>query len=552
MKINSNMNNMHRLRCFCNWSNTHRFRNVDYSLYLVTDDKFLGDKENVCQSFIGKIREGILGGVGLVQLRLKNSDDLYFYNTAVEVKQLLSKYKIPFIINNRLDICLSVDADGVHVGKKDIPINIARNILGEEKIIGATINFSNDEDIQMAINNRVDYIAHEHTLYESSTKPITASYEHGIKKKINMLVNKIKYLQEKGKIDKCVFDCTHPPIILIGGINTNNIKETMENFHDTCAGVAVVSNIIGENCNPFLNSLRLKFIINKYKKCYNDAFINMCTSFLRYIFWNNLESHKKNVYPNFMLEQLEKAQQNDVKYTKFHLYTNMDVKKNVQNFFAKNLDFKIIQLNQLVENNYQEGKLFFLFISKCISIGVEEEDQCQDASKEMFIVCNTHLKKWIDKNKNKNISNALFILIGGELLELFRKKFSPEFFQNNKFFIITKKEEEYNWEPLKCGIEGVSIKYKKNLTNLALKNNHLDNEKIKHFSILLSYFLMVQENITPQFLLKIVREMKVLNAEDENVMKFAASVNISFELLENEHNTEPCFFGEEEQMERLL
>src|SRR5690554_6439744 len=108
-------------------------KNINYRLYLVSDRDVLKGRD-----FIKSLEEAILGGVTVIQLREKNATSLEFYNLAVKVKELTTRYKIPLIINDRVDIALAVDAEGVHVGQSDLPAHIVRSILGEDKIIGVS------------------------------------------------------------------------------------------------------------------------------------------------------------------------------------------------------------------------------------------------------------------------------------------------------------------------------------------------------------------------------------------------------------------------------
>ncbi|CRH00994.1 thiamin-phosphate pyrophosphorylase, putative [Plasmodium relictum] len=494
-------------------------RRIDYSLCLVTDDKFLKDKENACQHFIDKVIEGVLGGVSLVQLRLKKSDDIYFYNMAVKVKNKLLQHNIPLIINNRLDICLSIDADGVHLGKTDMPLNIARNILGEKKIIGATINFSDEKDIEMALNNNVDYIAHENTLYDSKTKKTITSYTQGLKEQICTLQYKIKYLQEKRKISPYV---GIPPILLIGGINTMNIKETMTNFYDKCSGVAIASGIIGENCNPMINSLKLKFVIDKYKINYNVAFINMYSNFLKYLFYkitNNEKVSLKNI--------LEEKEQKNKSYID-EVVTNSNIKKNILNFFINKCQLRILQLNQSLKNN--DKIKVYLYHSKFL----------YSDDKSSFNVNNLQcgggcVSKWIEKNKNENIQNKIFIFIDEEILQLFKKNFQPNFFKLNFFFLIKKNSHVgYNsFKHFEYDMKDASIKYTDNFINIILKNNFSNDDKVIYLALLLSYFLIIQEKLVPQFLSKIITESN--NTDDDKLLKYIGAIDTSIKFLGNNH-----------------
>lgn len=108
-------------------------KKIDYSLYAITDRNLIqtDSLEEACKL-------AIEGGCSVIQLREKDSDGGDFYKSALKIKKLTEKQNIPLIINDRIDIALAVDADGVHLGQKDIPIDIARKLLGKEKIIGTS------------------------------------------------------------------------------------------------------------------------------------------------------------------------------------------------------------------------------------------------------------------------------------------------------------------------------------------------------------------------------------------------------------------------------
>ena len=108
-------------------------KDINYGLYLVSDRDVLKRRD-----FVKSLEEAILGGVTVIQLREKNTTSLEFYSLALQVKELTDKYNVPLIINDRLDIALAVDAAGVHVGQADMPANVARRILGEDKIVGVS------------------------------------------------------------------------------------------------------------------------------------------------------------------------------------------------------------------------------------------------------------------------------------------------------------------------------------------------------------------------------------------------------------------------------
>ena len=106
---------------------------IDYSVYLVTDRRNKTDEE-----FLNIIEEAIKGGTTVVQLREKTASTKEFYELALKVKEITSRYDVPLLINDRIDIALAVDSEGVHIGQDDMPADIAREIIGEDKILGVS------------------------------------------------------------------------------------------------------------------------------------------------------------------------------------------------------------------------------------------------------------------------------------------------------------------------------------------------------------------------------------------------------------------------------
>ncbi|MCW1359755.1 thiamine phosphate synthase [Campylobacter sp. CCS1377] len=107
---------------------------LDLSLYLVASR---GKKSD--ELFLNTLEEAIKGGVSIIQLREKELNSREFYQLGLKVQKLCKFYKIPFLINDRIDIALALNADGVHLGQEDLQICIARKLLGEEKIIGLSL-----------------------------------------------------------------------------------------------------------------------------------------------------------------------------------------------------------------------------------------------------------------------------------------------------------------------------------------------------------------------------------------------------------------------------
>lgn len=189
--------------------------NIDYRLYLVTDRNLLSGR-----GFLKSLEEAIQGGVSVIQLREKDAPSLEFYNLAVEVKKLTKKYNIPLIINDRLDIALAAGADGVHLGQKDLPVPIARKIVGNNKLIG--VSTANIEEARKAQIEGADYIGLG-ALFPTTTKKDTRK----------VTLEQAKFIRENVDI----------PIVGIGGVNEDNIASVMETG---ISGVAVASAILSK------------------------------------------------------------------------------------------------------------------------------------------------------------------------------------------------------------------------------------------------------------------------------------------------------------------
>ena len=123
---------------------------MNLSLYLITDSHGMSDTK-----FFETIEKAVSSGVTMVQLREKELSSREFFERAVRLKEICTAANVPLIINDRLDIAIAANADGVHLGTSDLPIGIARKILGENKIIGATAK-SVDAAIQAA-HDGADY-----------------------------------------------------------------------------------------------------------------------------------------------------------------------------------------------------------------------------------------------------------------------------------------------------------------------------------------------------------------------------------------------------------
>lgn len=108
-------------------------RKVDSSLYFITDSTNYSEEE-----FLFRVEQALLGGVTLLQLREKEKSTREYIELAEKVHELAKRYHVPLIIDDRVDVALAVDAEGVHVGASDMPVATARKLMGEDKIVGAT------------------------------------------------------------------------------------------------------------------------------------------------------------------------------------------------------------------------------------------------------------------------------------------------------------------------------------------------------------------------------------------------------------------------------
>ena len=188
-------------------------KTVDYSLYLVTDRSLSLGRSN-----FEVIQKAVGGGVTLVQLREKEATTRAFYQEGLEIRGYLKTRNIPLIINDRIDIALAVDADGVHLGQEDMPIDVARKILGPRKIIGASV--FNLEEAKIAEAMGADYLGLS-PIFVTATKPELVR---------QIGIEGIPSLKEGVQI----------PVVGIGSMSQANAYEAVKAGLD---GVAVVSAI---------------------------------------------------------------------------------------------------------------------------------------------------------------------------------------------------------------------------------------------------------------------------------------------------------------------
>ncbi|PSU88153.1 thiamine phosphate synthase [Photobacterium kishitanii] len=189
-----------------------------YLLYLVTDDQ-----QNIT-ALERVVREAVAGGVTMVQVREKHGDVREFIQRAQAIKTILQQvytatgHHIPLIINDRVDVALVVNADGVHLGQTDMPVTLARKLLGNDKLIGLSIE--TEQQLLDSASLPIDYIGLS-AIFATTTKNNLLTYWG------------IEGLQHAAAISRF-------PIVAIGGINHSNLTAIMEAGAD---GVAIVSAI---------------------------------------------------------------------------------------------------------------------------------------------------------------------------------------------------------------------------------------------------------------------------------------------------------------------
>ena len=182
-------------------------------LYLVTNRY-----QDSVEIFLEKVETACRSGVTIVQLREKNLTTNQYYQLAKQVKEITDAYQVPLIIDDRLDICLAVDAAGLHIGDDELPVSVARQVLGSEKILGVTA-----KTIKRALEaetSGADYLG-TGAIFPTTTKenaPIT-------------LISTLKTICQTVDI----------PVVAIGGLTSENIDQLMGTG---IAGVAIVRDLM--------------------------------------------------------------------------------------------------------------------------------------------------------------------------------------------------------------------------------------------------------------------------------------------------------------------
>lgn len=184
-------------------------------LYAVTDRHWLNGR-----TLYGQVEEALKGGATFIQLREKDLTEEEFLEEAKKIQQLCKKYRVPFIINDNVKLAKEIDADGVHVGQSDMEALDVRAQLGEDKIIG--VSARTVEQALLAEKHGADYLG-VGAVFQTGTKTDAREVEHSVLKEICT------------KVDI--------PVVAIGGITQNNVKELSGSGIN---GVAVISAIFAQ------------------------------------------------------------------------------------------------------------------------------------------------------------------------------------------------------------------------------------------------------------------------------------------------------------------
>ena len=188
-------------------------KKINTRLYFITDSTNFTEKE-----FLFRVEEGLKGGATLLQLREKEKSTREYIELAQKVHNITRKYNVPLIIDDRVDVALAINAEGVHVGQSDMPVFVARKLMGEDKIVGATAKTV--PQAEEAFRQGADYLG-VGAIYPTTTK-------------VKTVLTSTQTLSQ-------ICDAVPIPVNAIGGLNKDNI-DVLKGI--AIAGICVVSAIM--------------------------------------------------------------------------------------------------------------------------------------------------------------------------------------------------------------------------------------------------------------------------------------------------------------------
>jgi thiamine-phosphate pyrophosphorylase len=193
---------------------TDRFSPGLWRLHVITDEK--GSRG---RSHLQVAEAAILGGADVLQLRDKEATGGQLYRVALQLRKLTSDAKVPFIVNDRLDVALAADADGVHVGQDDLPASVVRGLMGPGKILGVSVDTV--EQALQAEKDGADYLGVGPVFEARGTKPDSGE---------PLGVDLIARIRRHCRL----------PIVAIGGINAGNARKVREAGADAAAVISAI------------------------------------------------------------------------------------------------------------------------------------------------------------------------------------------------------------------------------------------------------------------------------------------------------------------------
>ena len=209
-------------------------KKLDTTMYFITDST------NFCEEeFLFRVEEACRGGVTLIQLREKERTTREYLSLAEKVHEITKRYNIPLIIDDRVDVALAVGAEGVHVGQSDMPVKIARKLMGNNKIVGATT-----KTVQQALE-----------AYEQGADYLGVGAIYPTTTKVKTVLTSVDTL-------KAIVKAVPIKVNAIGGLNKDNIHVLKDSGID---GICVVSAIMKAD-NPRAASEELKEAFNELQQ----------------------------------------------------------------------------------------------------------------------------------------------------------------------------------------------------------------------------------------------------------------------------------------------
>ena len=185
-----------------------------WRLYVITDGKASRGR-----SHLQVAEAAILGGADVLQLRDKEASGGHLYRVALQLRKLTRDAKVPFIVNDRVDIALAADADGVHVGQSDLPASVARELIGPGRILGVSVDTV--EEAVLAEKDGADYLGVGPVFEARGTKPDAGE---------PLGVDRIARIRRHSRL----------PIVAIGGIDAENARQVREAGADAAAVISAI------------------------------------------------------------------------------------------------------------------------------------------------------------------------------------------------------------------------------------------------------------------------------------------------------------------------